>query len=245
MKRNSVFLLFLVLCLMFTSFSVPALADPHIEYITNPTGRTVNVRQGPGKDYVVDVELKPGTQVTVEEINGAWSRISSPVVGYVMSKYLTDVCPAPGGGVIPSTMTRYIYSPNGKKVNLRHGPSTTGYGIAAQVESGTEVALLHSVKGGWSAVKYGGFTVYVMSKYLSTNKYGPSTPSSFKAFDARIYSKNGKKVNYRVKPDVKSDRIAQLEPWTNIEVVGQSGGWYKVRYGVSTGYIMKKYVRAK
>ena len=246
MRKKTAFLLFLAFCLVFSSLIFPvASAASHTEYVKNPTGRTVNIRSGPSKDNIVKVELKPGTKVTVESINGAWSHISSPVDGWIMSKYLTD---NPGshapGGVIASTMTRYIYSPNGKKVNVRHGPSTTGYAVAAQLESGTEVSLLQTLKDGWSCVKYNGFTVYVMTKYLSTNKNGPSTSPTFKAFSAKIYSTNGKKVNFRVKADIKSDRLAQLEPWTNVEVVGQSGNWYKVRWANATGYILKKYIRA-
>ena len=246
MRKKSAFLLFLALCLVFSSLILPVAYASHTEYVKNPSGRTVNIRSGPSKEDIVEVELKPGTKVTVESINGTWSHISSPVDGWIMSKYLTDKPGSHGpGGVIASTMTRYIYSPNGKKVNVRHGPSTTGYAVAAQLVAGTEVSLLQTLKDGWSCIKYNGFTVYVMTKYLSTKKNGPSTSSTFKAFSASIYSTNGKKVNFRVRADIKSDRLAQLDPWTNVEVVGQSGDWYKVRWASATGYIMKKYIRAK
>ena len=245
MKNRSALLILLAFCLLLSLLPVSGgLAAPHTEYVRNPTGRTVNVRRGPGKTYIVDYELKPGTKVTVESIEGAWTLISSPVSGWMMSKYLTDTPPASGGGgVVPSTMTRYITSPNGKKVNLRTGPDEKNYAVAAQVEPGTEVALL-STKNGWSTVSYNGFTLFVKSMYLTSYKPGTGpAPGGFTPFEAKVYSPNGKKVNMRVSPDLKADRIAQLEPWTHITVVGESGGWYRISWAASTGYMMKEFVR--
>lgn len=239
MKKRSFLMIMLILVL-----AVTAAFASHTEYVRNPSGRTVNVRSGPGKTYTVEKELKPGTQVTVETIDGQWCRISSPVSGWMMGKFLTDTPPkgAPGG-VIDSTMTRYITSQNGKKVNLRTGPGM-GYGVGTQVEPGTEVALL-STSNGWSAVKYNGFTVYVQSKFLSRYKPGtePKKAGAFESFSGRVYSANGKKVNMRVSADINSDRIAQLEPWTSIDVIGEYGSWYKIRWANATGYMMKKYIR--
>ncbi|MBR7175395.1 MAG: SH3 domain-containing protein [Clostridia bacterium] len=244
MKKHSFLMILLILVLVVSAAPVStASAVTHTEYVRNPTGRTVNVRQGPGKGWTVDAELKPGTKVTVESIDGQWCRISSPVSGWIMGKYLTDTPPkGASGGVIASTMTRYITSPNGKKVNLRTGPGL-GYGVGTQVEPGTKVDLLSTSKG-WSAVKYNGFTVYVQSKFLSRYKPGtePKKPGAFKSFSGKVYSPNGKKVNMRVRADVNSDRIAQLEPWTSVDVIGESGDWYIIRWANATGYMMRKYV---
>ncbi|MBQ8072191.1 MAG: SH3 domain-containing protein [Clostridia bacterium] len=252
MHKRSVFILILAVCLALSaclpgasSWSlVSASAASHTEYVKNPTGRSVNVRRGPGKGYVVDAELKPGTKVTVESIEGKWCRISSPVSGWIMGQYLTDNKPAGDGGVIASTMTRYITSPNGKKVNVRTGPSVNGYAVAAQLEPGTEVSLLSTMKD-WAAISYNGFTVYVMRKYLTSYAPGtePKKASSFSAFSGKVYSPNGKKVNMRVSADLKADRIAQLDPWTNVQVIGETGSWYKISWANATGYMMKKYIR--
>mgnify|MGYP005803461111 CR=1 FL=1 len=49
----------------------------------------LNVRNGPGTNYSRISSLVKGTQVTVTEITGEWSRISSPVNGWVSSSYLS------------------------------------------------------------------------------------------------------------------------------------------------------------
>ncbi len=136
---------------------------------------------------------------------------------------------------------RYISSPNGRKVNLRHGPSESGYAVAVQLEPGTQVKLLSSPKKGWSKVIYNGFTLYVQSRFLSAKK--PGSGSSFKEFDGRVYAASGQTVNMRTKPDMKADVITKLPIWTNVRVVGQKGLWYKIVYGSSTGYIKKRYIR--
>ena len=46
----------------------------------------------------------------------------------------------------------------------------------------------------------------------------------------------------RVKADINSDRIAQLEDSTSIKVIGETGNWYKIQWANSTGYMMKKYL---
>ena len=50
----------------------------------------LNVRSGPGTNYSKVSSLSKGTQVTVTEINGDWSKISSPVSGWVSSSYLSS-----------------------------------------------------------------------------------------------------------------------------------------------------------
>ena len=141
---------------------------------------------------------------------------------------------------------RYIVSPNGTSVNLRHGPSEAGYAVACQVKPGTEVKLLARKKNGWSKIVFRGSTVYVKSKYLSATKPGPDgkvTKKPYATFPGRIYSANGRSVNMRVSPDLKSDVIFQLPIWTNVTVIGESGRWYKIEYGIAKGYVLKKYIR--
>lgn len=159
----------------------------------------------------------------------------------LIALFLVLILMLPVAEAFAAGSVRYIVSPNGKKVNVRHGPSTTGYAVAAQLTPGTEVKLLSSRKG-WSKIVYNGFTLYVMSRYLSSAKPG-SVPSKFKPFEGKVYAASGHTVNLRTSPDKKADIIARIPIWTKVTIVGQRGIWYKVRYGVSTGYMMKRYIR--
>ena len=50
--------------------------------------KNLNVRSGAGYYNIIE-SLRKGTQVTVAETNGSWSRITSPVSGWVSSSYLS------------------------------------------------------------------------------------------------------------------------------------------------------------
>ena len=54
----------------------------------NTNSKNLNVRNGAGY-YSIIGSLRKGTQVTVVETNGNWSRITSPISGWVSSSYLS------------------------------------------------------------------------------------------------------------------------------------------------------------
>lgn len=145
--------------------------------------------------------------------------------------------------------TRYIKSPDGKKVNLRTGPSEKGYAVAAQVEPGTKVTLISS-KNGWSEIRYNGYNLYVMTKYLSSKEPGTSSSSSSASTASTtkryITSKDGKKVNLRTGPGEKGYAVAvQVEPGTEVRFVSRKNGWSKVIYNDFTLYVQNQYLTTK
>ena len=56
----------------------------------NTNSLNLNVRSGAGTNYSIVGSLAKGTQVTVAETNGNWSRILSPINGWVSSEYLSS-----------------------------------------------------------------------------------------------------------------------------------------------------------
>lgn len=58
--------------------------------------KNLNVRSGAGY-YNIIGSLKKGTQVTVTETNGNWSRITSPISGWVSSSYLSSYSSSTAG----------------------------------------------------------------------------------------------------------------------------------------------------
>lgn len=240
---------------------------PYTAYVTNKTGRTVNVRKGPGKEYAVDAELEPGTAVYVVRIQGNWSEITSPVSGYMMSSYLTKTAPdptdtpEPGSTATPapkaSKATRYITSPNGKSVNVRRGPSEKGYAVAIALPVGTKVTVI-STENGWSKISSSAMlgNGYVKTKYLTSQKPGTTptpkpgetakpTATPFASYKAKVVNPNGNKVNLRKGAGMGYATITQLEPGTSLTVIGEKGDWFNVKYGSTTGYMKKEYVAKK
>ena len=138
----------------------------------------------------------------------------------------------------------YVYCANGKRLNVREMPSLNA-SILFRLESGTKVSILGDAGDGWARVSCSEGTGYVKTAFLRSKMTATAKKAStFKAFSAKVYSPNGKKVNLRVSANLNADRIAQLEGYTAIRVIGESGDWYKVQWANATGYMMKKYVRA-
>ena len=52
--------------------------------------KNLNVRSGAGTGYRVIGSLRKGTAVTVAETNGSWSKITSPMNGWVSNSYLSS-----------------------------------------------------------------------------------------------------------------------------------------------------------
>ena len=64
--------------------------DGRTAHIKNPRKRTVNLRTGPGKNYKVIAEYRPGTKVTLLHRGSAWCKVRvGGRTGYIMRKYIT------------------------------------------------------------------------------------------------------------------------------------------------------------
>lgn len=139
----------------------------------------------------------------------------------------------------------YVYCANGKRLNVRVAPAVNAT-LLFRLENGEKVSILEDSGNGWARVSNNGRAGYVKTEYLRAQMPAAAGKqnSTFKSFSAKVYSTNGKKVNMRVKANVKADRIAQLENYTAIQVVGEAGDWYKIQWANATGYMMKKYVRS-
>ena len=58
-------------------------------YVKNPANRTVNLRSGPGKNYKVIAEYRPGTKITLLQYGKNWCKVSvRGKTGYMMTKYI-------------------------------------------------------------------------------------------------------------------------------------------------------------
>ena len=65
------------------------ITSTYTRYVST-NSKNLNVRSGAGTGYRVVGSLRKGTAVTVVETNGSWSRITSPVSGWVSNSYLSS-----------------------------------------------------------------------------------------------------------------------------------------------------------
>ncbi|MBQ8161249.1 MAG: peptidoglycan-binding protein [Clostridia bacterium] len=63
-----------------------------------------------------------------------------------------------------------------------------------------------------------------------------------RALAASYGTVNCSSLNLRKKASKDSKALQTLDQGTTVEILGESGEWYKVTYGKYTGYVMKKYI---
>ena len=152
--------------------SKPTPSSATTRFLVSSSGRKINLRHGPNdQTYAVAVQVPSGTPVTLISTSNGWAKVRyQGYVLYVKSSFVSTKAPSPSTSTTTvKTQVRYIKSPDGRKINLRHGPSDKGYAIAVQVPHGTQAGLISSSKG-WSKIRYQGRTLYVMTKYLSATE---------------------------------------------------------------------------
>jgi len=67
----------------------------------------------------------------------------------------------------------YVYTSNGKTLRLRSGPGTD-YSVIANIPYGTFVHINDYIDKTWVEVDYNDYHGYVMGRYLTYEKPGPS-----------------------------------------------------------------------
>ena len=129
----------------------------------------LNVRTGAWGTVITS--LRKGTEVTVVETDGAWSRITSPVNGWVSTGYLSSTSPT---GEITTTTTSGMPTSGKVRVNtslnVRTGPGTQ-YKYVKSLYNGNNVYIYES-RNGWYRI---GTNLWVCAKYVNTSNSVPSS----------------------------------------------------------------------
>ena len=243
--------------------------DVYDQTKTGTTTARVNMRKTPSASAKIVMVVAKGAKVTVEGENGDWYKVSvSGKSGYISGSYLTvsDQRPeatakptaaptvkptsAPTPTAKPSGDTVYSEAKTGRttaRLNMR-AEASTGSAVVTVIPSGAKAALLGE-KGSFYHAQYDGRKGYISKAYVEIVAGEASRPEEDKKDEEvkdTLYSKEKDgittaRVNMRRVPE--GDILHTLAADTRIILLGESGGWYKVKYANSTGYISKSYAR--
>lgn len=153
--------------------------------------------------------LKKGTAVIVVETNGAWSRIISPVNGWVSTGYLSSTQPSTTITTTTSGMPTSGTVRVNSSLNVRTGPGTE-YKYVKSLYNGNNVYIYES-RNGWYRI---GTNLWVCAKYVNTSSsnstsanYSTSIGSYYTLkYNTTLYSKgtlSGTKYSYLAKTKIK------------------------------------------
>ena len=210
--------------------------DTPIGYATVATlSGTLNLRRQPSLGSTVIMQIPKGQRVGILQRLDGWCKVSyAGINGYVMTTYLA----MEGGDAPESNLTGVVTTPSGT-LNLRETPSTTARVLTA-IAPGTDVSIL-TQGSEWSKITHGGYTGYVMTRFLTIGGSAPETPTE-SADTVTVRTGNGS-LNLRESPDAASRVLTVIPDGTQLERIIAGSAWTKVRYGSYTGYVMTKYLQ--
>ena len=127
-------------------------------------------------------------------------------------------------------MVKYVYTRNGKPVNVRSQPSlnaalmgTIAFGKAVTVEN-------YTVDYTWAVITFNGKTAYVMSQYLvDGTPVNPVTPTPSAGGNA-----NAQNIINSMENEFRTYRV--VSPYTVLAKPTRASGWVNLRYAPSTEF---------
>ena len=211
---------------------------------------SLNVRSGASTSSSVIGSLSNGSKVTIVGESGSWYKINyGNATGYVSKEYVqvSGESGSSSGGTSQGTTS----GKNGQVVNVhsslnvRSGASTSS-SVIGSLSNGSKVTIVGE-SGSWYKINYGNTTGYVSKDYVQAS--GESGSSSGSSSQGTTSGKSGQVVNVHSSLNVRSGAstsssvIGSLSNGSKITIVGESGSWYKINYGNTTGYVSKDYVQ--
>ena len=204
----------------------------------NATGKvinvtsTLNVRNQPSTSGTVVGTLKGDQTVTITAKNGSWYKISSPLVGYVHSDYISITNTGNGdqaynatGKVINVTST----------LNVRNQPSTSGAVVGTL--KGNQTVTITAKNGSWYKIS-SPLVGYVHSDYISIT----NTSNGDQAFNATGKVINvTSTLNVRNQPSTSGTVVGTLKSDQTVTITAKNGSWYKISSPL-VGYVHSDYI---
>ena len=198
-------------------------------------GGALNMRAEPSLSAQVLRQYPTGTWMTVLEDMGEWSKVRvNGLVGYVMSKYLSDTS---------SGSTLYVRTNTGRGLNLRDLPSLEG-NIITSFKPGTAVTVLQRGNG-WYKVSVDGKTGYMASQYLSASQSSGGSGTTTGYPKTGVVNNPGANQVLLLRETASTDArvLGYYRNGTSVQLLGESGSFYKVTVAGKSGYMMKKYIK--
>ena len=120
-------------------------------------------------------------------------------------------------------------------LTVRKGPGTN-YAKIGTLYKGQKVELAGS-KGSWYKIRYKTGYGYVLSKYISL-----SSESSRGSEASRTGTITATTLNVRKNPSTSAAVVGKLGKGTRVEIFKEQNGWYYIKAGTTTGWVVKNYV---
>ena len=225
------------------------------------TVNSVNLRESPSLSSNVIAKLTKQDRLSVISCSDGFYKVKvNGKTGYVASEYLIkaddSVSSSGSKSTVPSPTPRKTATPSLQKLNksgtvnvdslnVRERPDASSE-IIDKLIRGTEVSIVAETNGFYQ-INHDHHTGYVAKQYISISdqdvrKSATASPSQK---DTPL-NKNGRTnvsdLNMRVGPSSDTGIIMKFSSGTEVDIIGENNGFYKIKYNGKTGYVSKAYV---
>lgn len=187
----------------------------------NTNSLNLNVRSGAGTNYSIVGSLAKGTKVIVAETNGNWSKITSPVSGWVSSEYLSTIYTNSVNTVDQTRKTKscYLYS-NSNLTGTRY-----------TYKANTTITILENV-----SIKIDKIRVNATGRvaYIDTSNYKSSTNSNSTTSTVGQYKRLANRTYLYINSNLTGTKYTYL-PLTQVRIIRNVSSLVDFVYVVKTG----------
>jgi len=223
------------------------------------TGDVINVRQNASTTADVIATLSKGTLCEYLEEKGDWYKIKyKNYTGYVSKEYTkleeeqTDTTKQENKKTDDNNeqdnkntdTMQAIHKKFKVKSNIKILPLVHSNDIG-QASKSDEVIVLTETTG-WSYIQTDNISGWVRSENLEENKNTNKTVNTSSTSNNKSNEKTGyineENVNMRKSAGTTYAVVDVLKLNTQVTIIGEEDTWYKIKFGNTTGYVLKDYV---
>lgn len=223
------------------------------------TGDVINVRQNASTTADVIATLSKGTLCEYLEEKGDWYKIEyKNYTGYVSKEYTkleeeqTDTTKQENKKTDDNNeqdnkntdTMQAIHKKFKVKSNIKILPLVHSNDIG-QASKSDEVIVLTETTG-WSYIQTDNISGWVRSENLEENKNANKTVNTSSTSNNKSNEKTGyineENVNMRKSAGTTYAVVDVLKLNTQVTIIGKEDTWYKIKFGNTTGYVLKDYV---
>ena len=218
-----------------------------IEVASISKGQVVNVtsilriRESASTSSSVLGTIGNGRTFDIISKSGSWYQIKyNGIIGYVHGDYVKEIA---ASSAISTKGKVYNVS-----TNLRvRSESSTSSSILGYLINNTEVNIVGS-EGQWYKIQYNSGYGYVSKEYITTNGNSTNDTGNTGSSEIQInktgyvYNVSSGGLRVRKEASTNSTVLGTLYLGNSVNIVGETGSWYKIKYNSSYAYVHKDYI---
>lgn len=207
---------------------------------------TLRIRESASTSSSVLGTMMNGSTFDIISKSGSWYQIKyNGITGYVHGDYVKEIA---ASSAISTKGKVYNVSTN---LRVRSGASTSST-ILGYLTNNTEVNIVGS-EGEWYKIQYNSGYGYVSKEYITANGNSTNNTESNNTGNTGsseteinktgyVYNVSSGGLRVRKEASTSSTVLGTVYSGNSVNIVGETGSWYKIKYNSSYAYVHKDYI---